>query len=119
MEDMRDSIAVLQIVRMVIKFHPLLTITSIVYRVILLQDWIEDEMSNQLKALKVYFQSKMRSLLDPIIEKMKNLSEALEMHLHNEVAKDQLKAKLVVSTSPIIIPKIAQCPLQLPKESMV
>ncbi|GKV16168.1 hypothetical protein SLEP1_g26850 [Rubroshorea leprosula] len=38
----------------------------------------------------------MRSLLDPIIEKMKNLSKALEMHLHNEAAKGQLKAKLVV-----------------------
>ncbi|GKV16166.1 hypothetical protein SLEP1_g26848 [Rubroshorea leprosula] len=97
MEDMRDSIAMLRIVRMVIKFHPLLTITSLIYRVILLQDWIEHEVSNQWKALKVYFQSTMRSLLDPIIEKMKNLSEALEMHLHNEAAKGQLKAKLVVS----------------------
>ncbi|GKV16182.1 hypothetical protein SLEP1_g26863 [Rubroshorea leprosula] len=37
----------------------------------------------------------MRSQLDPIIEKMKNLSEALEMHLLNKVAKGQLKAKLV------------------------
>ncbi|GLT45663.1 hypothetical protein SLA2020_194790 [Shorea laevis] len=37
----------------------------------------------------------MRSLLDPIIEKMKNLSKALELHLHNEAAKGQLKVKLV------------------------
>ncbi|GKV16160.1 hypothetical protein SLEP1_g26842 [Rubroshorea leprosula] len=95
MEDMRDSIAIAQIVRMVIKFHPLLTITSLIYQVILLQDWIEKEVSNQWKALKVYFQSTMRSLLDPIIEKMKNLSKALEMHLHNEATKGQLKAKLV------------------------
>ncbi|GLT45665.1 hypothetical protein SLA2020_194810 [Shorea laevis] len=95
MEDMRDSIAVPQIVRMVIKFHPLLIITSLIYRVILLQIWIEEEVSNQWKALKVYFQSTMRSLLDPIIEKMKNLSKALELHLHNEAAKGQLKAKLV------------------------
>ncbi|GKV16181.1 hypothetical protein SLEP1_g26862 [Rubroshorea leprosula] len=95
MEDMRDSIAVPRIVRMVIKFHPLLTVTSLIYRVILLQDWIEEEVSNRWKALKVYFQSTMRSLLDPIIEKVKNLSEALEMHLHNEAANGQLKAKLV------------------------
>ncbi|GKV16201.1 hypothetical protein SLEP1_g26878 [Rubroshorea leprosula] len=95
MEDMRDSIAMPQIVRMVVKFHPLLTVTSLIYRVILFQDWIEEEVSTQWKALKVYFQSTMRSLLDPIIEKMKNLSEALEMHLHNEAIKGQLKAKLV------------------------
>ncbi|GLT31365.1 hypothetical protein SLA2020_061070 [Shorea laevis] len=95
MKDMRDSIVVPWIVRMVVKFHPLLTVTSLIYRVILFQDWIEEEVSNQWKALKVYFQSTMRSLLDPIIEKMKNLWEALEMHLHNEVTKGQLKAKLV------------------------
>ncbi|GKV47981.1 hypothetical protein SLEP1_g54829 [Rubroshorea leprosula] len=95
MEDMRDSIAVPRIVRMVVKFHPSLTVTSLIFRVILFQDWIEEEVSNQWKALKVYFQSTMRSLLDPIIENMKNLSEALEMHLHNEATKGQLKAKLV------------------------
>ncbi|GKV16202.1 hypothetical protein SLEP1_g54830 [Rubroshorea leprosula] len=95
MEAMRDSIAVPWIVRMVIRFHPLLTVTRLIYWVILLQDWIEEKVSNQWKALKVYFQSTMRSLLDPIIEKMKNLSKVLEMHLHNEAAKGQLKAKLV------------------------
>ncbi|GLT31357.1 hypothetical protein SLA2020_060990 [Shorea laevis] len=100
MEDMRDSIVVPRIVRMVIKCPPLLTITNLVYRVILLQVWIEEEVSNQWKTLKVYFQLTMRSLLDPIIEKMKNLSQALKMHLHNEAIKGQLKAKLVGKLAP-------------------
>ncbi|GKV17692.1 hypothetical protein SLEP1_g28161 [Rubroshorea leprosula] len=98
MEDMRDSTAVPQIVkivRMVVKFHPLLTITSLIFKVAFLQDWIEEEVSNQWKILKVYCQSIMTALLDPVIEKMKNLSEALQMYFNNEVAKGQLKATLV------------------------
>ncbi|GKV51799.1 hypothetical protein SLEP1_g58423 [Rubroshorea leprosula] len=98
MEDMRDSNTapqIVKIVRMVVKFHPLLTITSLIHRIILLQDWIEEEVSNQWEALKVYCQSIMRALLDPITEKMKYLSEAIQMHLHVEAAKGQPKAKLV------------------------
>ncbi|GKV17717.1 hypothetical protein SLEP1_g28184 [Rubroshorea leprosula] len=98
MEDMRDSTAVSQIVkivRMVVKFHPLLTITSLIFKIIFLQDWIEEEMNNHWKILKVYCQSIMRALLDPVTKKMKNLSKALQIHFNNEAAKGQLKAKLI------------------------
>ncbi|GLT26411.1 hypothetical protein SLA2020_014790 [Shorea laevis] len=98
MKDMRDSTAVPQIVkivRMFVKFHLLLIVTSLIFGVIFLQDWIEDELSNQWKILKVYCQSAMGVLLDPINEKMKNLSEVLQMHLNNAVTKGQLKAKLI------------------------
>ncbi|GKV08479.1 hypothetical protein SLEP1_g20099 [Rubroshorea leprosula] len=101
MEDMRDSTAVLQIVkivRMFVKFHPLLTVTSLIFGLISLQDWIEDELSNQWKILKVYCQVAMRALLDLINEKMKNLCEVLQMHLNNEATKGQLKAKLIVNS---------------------
>ncbi|GKV17706.1 hypothetical protein SLEP1_g28175 [Rubroshorea leprosula] len=98
MEDMRDSTAVphiVKIVRLVVKFHPLLTVTNVIFGVIFLYDWIEEEVSNQWKILKVYCQSTMRAVLDLIIKKMKNLSRALQMHLNNEVAKGQLKAKVI------------------------
>ncbi|GKV51352.1 hypothetical protein SLEP1_g58019 [Rubroshorea leprosula] len=98
MEDMRASTAVpeiVKIVRLVVKFHPLLIVTNLIFGVIFLYDWIEEEVSNQWKFLKVYCQSTMRALLDPITEKMKNLSEALQMHFNNEAAKGQLKAKLI------------------------
>ncbi|GKV17710.1 hypothetical protein SLEP1_g28178 [Rubroshorea leprosula] len=98
MEDMRDSTAVPQIVkivRLVVKFHPLLTVTNLIFGVIFLYDWIEEEVSNQWKILKVYCQSTIRAVLDLIIKKMKNLSRALQMHLNNEVAKGQLKAKVI------------------------
>ncbi|GKV08477.1 hypothetical protein SLEP1_g20097 [Rubroshorea leprosula] len=99
MEDMRDSTAVPQIVkivRMFVKFHPLLTVIRLIFGVIFLQDWIEEELSNQWKMLKVYCQLAMRALLDPINEKMKNLSEVLQTHLNNEATKCQLKARLIV-----------------------
>ncbi|GKV37144.1 hypothetical protein SLEP1_g45205 [Rubroshorea leprosula] len=98
MVDMRDSTTVAQIVeivKMVIKFHPLLTVTGLIYRVILLQDWIEKEVNIQWKALNMYCQSTMRALLYLITEKMKNLSKALQMHLNNEAIKGQPKAKLI------------------------
>ncbi|GKV17694.1 hypothetical protein SLEP1_g28163 [Rubroshorea leprosula] len=86
---------IVKIVKMLVQFHPLLTVTSLICRVILLQDWIEEEVGNQWKALKVYCQSTMRSLLDPITEKMKNLSKALQMHLNHEAEKGQPKTKLI------------------------
>ncbi|GKV17707.1 hypothetical protein SLEP1_g28176 [Rubroshorea leprosula] len=114
MEDTRDSTAVLhivKIVRMVVKFHPLLMVTSLIFGVIFMRYWIEEKVSNQWKILKVYCQSTMRILLDPIIEKMKNLSKALHMHLNNEAANGQLKAKLIDFCR-----KISHYPLQIPKE---
>ncbi|GKV08482.1 hypothetical protein SLEP1_g20102 [Rubroshorea leprosula] len=90
MEDMRDSTAmpqIVKIVRMFVKFHPLLTVSRLIFGVIFLQDWVEDELSNQWKMLKVYCQLAMRASLDPINEKMKNLSEVLQMHLNNEATK--------------------------------
>ncbi|GLT30065.1 hypothetical protein SLA2020_048870 [Shorea laevis] len=99
MEDMRDSTAaqpqIVKIVRMVVKFHPLLMVTSLIFHVMFMQDWIEEVVSNQWKFLKVYCQSTMRALLDPITEKMENISQALQMHFNNEAAKGQLKAKLM------------------------
>ncbi|GKV17696.1 hypothetical protein SLEP1_g28165 [Rubroshorea leprosula] len=98
MKDMRYSTAVPQImniVRIVVKFHPLLTITSLICQVILLQDWIEEEVSNQWKTLKVYCQSTMRALLDPITKKMKNLSKAVQMHLNHGAEKRQPKIQLL------------------------
>ncbi|GKV46061.1 hypothetical protein SLEP1_g53074 [Rubroshorea leprosula] len=98
MEDTRYSAIVPQIVKivkMVVKFHPLLIITSLMCRIIFLQDWIEEKVSNKWKALKVYYESTMRALLAPITEKMKNLSEALQMHLNQEAEKGQPKAKLI------------------------
>ncbi|GKV17699.1 hypothetical protein SLEP1_g28168 [Rubroshorea leprosula] len=98
MKDMRYSTAVLQImkiVRIVVKFHPLLTITSLICQVILLQDWIEEEVSNEWKTLKVYCRSTIRALLNPITEKMKNLSKALQMHLNHGAEKGQPKTQLL------------------------
>ncbi|GKV17700.1 hypothetical protein SLEP1_g28169 [Rubroshorea leprosula] len=95
---MRYSTAMSQIgkiVKMLVKFHPLLIVTSLICRVILMQDWIEEEVSNQWKAFKVCCQSTMRSLLDPITEKMKNLLKALQMHLNHEAEKGQPKTKLI------------------------
>ncbi|GLT76922.1 hypothetical protein SLA2020_485550 [Shorea laevis] len=98
MEDTRDSAALthfVKIVKMVVKFHPLLTVTNLIFGVIFLHDWIKKEVSNEWKALNVYCQSTMKALLDPIIEKMKNLSKVLQMHLDHEAAKDLSKAKLI------------------------
>ncbi|GKV08480.1 hypothetical protein SLEP1_g20100 [Rubroshorea leprosula] len=95
---MRDSTTVAQIVeivKMLVEFHPLLTVTGVICRVILLQDWIEEEVNIQWKALKMYCQSTMRALLYLITEKMENLSKALQMHLNNEAVKGQPKAKLI------------------------
>ncbi|GLT61597.1 hypothetical protein SLA2020_342930 [Shorea laevis] len=98
MEDMRGSTAVPQIVtivRLVVKFHPLLTVTNLIFRLTVLHDWIEEEVSNQWKILKVYCQSIMRALLGSVTETMKSLSKALQMHFNNEAAKGQLKVKLI------------------------
>ncbi|GKV17703.1 hypothetical protein SLEP1_g28172 [Rubroshorea leprosula] len=98
MKDTRYSTAMPQIVKtvkMLVKFHPLLTVANLICQVILLQDWIEEEVSNQWKALKLYCQSKMRSLSDSITEKMENLSKALQMHLNHETEKGQPKIKLI------------------------
>ncbi|GKV08928.1 hypothetical protein SLEP1_g20498 [Rubroshorea leprosula] len=98
MKDMRYSAAapqIVKIVRIVVKFHPLLTVTSLICQVILLQDWIEEEVSNQWKALKVYCQSIVRALLDPITEKMQNLSKALQMHLSHGAETRQLETELL------------------------
>ncbi|GKV17702.1 hypothetical protein SLEP1_g28171 [Rubroshorea leprosula] len=98
MEDMRDSTVLPQIVkigRMVVKFHPLLIITSLTFQVIFLQHYIEGELCNQWNVLKVYCQSRMRAMLELITEKMKNLSKALQMHLDNEVERGQPKAKVI------------------------
>ncbi|GLT29960.1 hypothetical protein SLA2020_047880 [Shorea laevis] len=98
MKDMRYSTTmpqIMKIVKRVVKFHSLLRVTSLICQVILLQDWIEDEVSNQWKTLKVYCQSTMRALLDPIIEKIKNLSKALQMHLNHGAKKGQPKIQLL------------------------
>ncbi|GLT61593.1 hypothetical protein SLA2020_342890 [Shorea laevis] len=76
MEDMRDSIVlpqIVKIVRMVVKFHPLLIITSFTFQVIFLQHYIEGEVSNQWNVLKVYCQSTMRATLELITEKTESI----------------------------------------------
>ncbi|GKV17725.1 hypothetical protein SLEP1_g28192 [Rubroshorea leprosula] len=86
---------IVKIVRLVVKFHPLLTVTNLIFGIIFLHDWIEEEVSNQWKFLKVCCQSTMKALLDPITKKMKNLSEALQRQFNNEAPKGHLKAKLI------------------------
>ncbi|GKV26433.1 hypothetical protein SLEP1_g35733 [Rubroshorea leprosula] len=89
MEDASNSTAnIVKIARMVVKFHPLLTVTNLIFKMILVQDWI-------CKTLKVYWQSTMRALRDPVAEKMKKLSEALKMHLAKEATMGQPMAKLI------------------------
>ncbi|GKV41633.1 hypothetical protein SLEP1_g49139 [Rubroshorea leprosula] len=94
---------------MVLLFYPAVTVPYIV-RTILLFNWVVEKVNHQIKclqswivvvmskiqeALMLFGQSTIRPLLDPIVEKMNSLSEALKMCLTNDAVMGQPTVKLI------------------------
>ncbi|GKV41634.1 hypothetical protein SLEP1_g49140 [Rubroshorea leprosula] len=109
MHDLLDSNGRI-LMHMVLVFFPSVTVPYIV-RTILMFNWVIEKVNHQIKclqswivvvkskiqeALMLFWQSTIRPLLDPIIEKMNNLSEALKMYLTDD-------ASLVVKNSKYFI----------------
>ncbi|GLT40808.1 hypothetical protein SLA2020_149140 [Shorea laevis] len=108
MHDLLDSNGRI-LMQMVLVFYPSVTVPCIV-RAILMFNWVIEKVNHQIKcllswivvvmskmqkALMLFRQSTIRPLLDPIIEKMNNLSEALKMCLTNDAVMGQPKVKLI------------------------